>query len=130
CALASREKSMSPHHRYRLIASCVPAAAIASLLPPGGADFATAKNRVQRSTDDVRERPADELDRPRYKERWRHRGYEIRANQFFVVANTRVEDARWAAQQMESAWGDFGRLADGFMKSHRNSEFGIGAVQV
>jgi len=93
-------------------------------------DVAIAQDRGQRSTTDVRERPPDELDRPRYKERWTHRGYEIRTNQFFVVANTRVEDARWAAAQMETAWADFGRLADGWMKSHHHTEFGIGSVQV
>ena len=85
---------------------------------------------MQRSTADVRERPVDELDRPRNKERWTHRGYEIRTNQFVVIANTRVEDARWAAAQMETAWADFGKLADAWMKGHHNPDFGIGAVQV
>jgi len=88
------------------------------------------QEQVQRSTADVRARPPDELDRPRNKERWTHRGYEIRTNQFVVVANTRVEDARWAAQQIETAWSDFGRLADAWMKGHHQPDFGIGAVQV
>lgn len=89
-----------------------------------------AQDRVQRSTADVRDRPPDELDRPRNKERWTHRGYEVRTNQFIVVANTRAEDARWAAEQMELAWTDFGKLADAWMKGHHHPDFGIGAVQV
>lgn len=94
------------------------------------ANTSVAEDRVQRSTADVRERPADELDRPRNKERWTHRGYEIRTDQFVVIANTRVEDARWAAKQMEVAWADFGKLADAWTKSHHQADFGIGAVQV
>ncbi|MCE9529043.1 MAG: hypothetical protein K8R36_23595 [Planctomycetales bacterium] len=114
----------------RLVACAASGAVIAGSLASIATDKAIAQERVQRSTADVRERPADELDRPRYKERWTHRGYEIRTNQFFVVANTKVEDARWAAEQMEVAWGDFGRLADAWMTSHHHSEFGIGSVQV
>lgn len=109
---------------------CAPALMIASSLASVGMDAANGQDRVQRSTADVRERPVDELDRPRNKERWTHRGYEVRTNQFVVVANTRVEDARWAAAQMELAWADFGRLADAWMNEHRRPDFGIGAVQV
>lgn len=123
-------------HRHdtirRLIAAVAPAAIVAASLASLGANVAGGqeRERVQRSTADVRQRPPDELDRPRNKERWTHRGYEIRTNQFIVVANTRVEDARWASQQMEAAWTDFSKLADAWMTSHHNPDFGIGAVQV
>ncbi len=121
---------MNCHYLHRLSLCFAPTVILAGSLASFFGDVATAQERVQRSTADVRERPPDELDRPRYKERWTHRGYEIRTNQFFVVANTRVEDARWAAEQMEAAWADFGRLADSWMKGHHHPDFGIGSVQV
>ena len=102
----------------------------AALLAYPGMNGLLARERTVRSTADVRERPTDELDRPRYRERSTHRGFEVRTNKFFVVANTRVEDARWAAEQMEIAWADFGRLADAWMNVHHHSDFGIGDVQV
>ena len=117
-------------HLRRLSVCFAPTVIVASSLAPFMADVAIAQERVQRSTADVRERPPDELDRPRNKERWTHRGYEIKTDKFIVVANTRVEDARWAAAQMETAWGDFGRLADAWTKSHHQPDFGIDSVQV
>jgi hypothetical protein len=116
--------------RRWLAACCTPAVILASSLASPFSEEGVGRDSVQRSTVDVRDRPPDELDRPRNRERWTHRGYEIRTNQFTVVANTRVEDARWAAQQMETAWADFGRLADAWMQGHRQPDFGIGAVQV
>ena len=90
---------------FRRLSFCLaPTVVVASSLASLAADVASGQERVQRSTADVRERPADELDRPRNKERWSHRGYEVRTNQFIVIANTRVEDARWVSQQMETAW--------------------------
>ena len=122
---------MNRYYNFRRVVGVglVPAIVVVSSLASFPA-MTFAKERVQRSTTDVRLRPADELDRPRNKERWTHRGYEVRTNQFIVVANTRVEDARWVAEQMETAWTDFGNLADAWMKGHHQSDFGIGAVQV
>ncbi|MBC7854495.1 MAG: hypothetical protein IAF94_13760 [Pirellulaceae bacterium] len=123
---------MNRHYNLcrRLAACCAPTVIAACSLALFSAEASQGQSRVQRSTADVRNRPTDELDRPRSKERRTHRGLEVRTNQFFVVANTKVEDARWAAEQMETAWGDFGRLADAWMKGHRHPDFGIGAVQV
>jgi len=81
------------HHR-RLFVCFAPTVIVAGSLASLIEDVAIAQERVQRSTADVRERPPDELDRPRNKERWTHRGYEIKTDKFIVVANTRVEDAR------------------------------------
>jgi hypothetical protein len=117
------------HHR-RLFVCFAPTIIVASSLASLTGDVAIAQERVQRSTADVRERPPDELDRPRNKERWTHRGYEIKTDKFIVVANTRVEDARWVAAQMETTWADFGRLADAWTKSHHQPDFGIDSVQV
>ncbi len=122
---------MNRHTNLRRLSLCLaPTFVVAGSLASLAADVARGQERVQRSTADERDRPADELDRPRNKERWSHRGYEVRTNQFIVIANPRVEDARWAAQQMETAWADFGRLADAWMKGHHQPDFGIGAVQV
>lgn len=114
----------------RLTLCFAPAAMVFASLALLAPEVVRGEERVQRSTADVRDRPTDELDRPRYKERWTHRGYEVRSNQFFVVANTKVQDARWAAAQIELAWADFGRLADAWTKGHHHPDFGIGAVQV
>ncbi|MGI8979988.1 MAG: hypothetical protein ACR2FY_12250 [Pirellulaceae bacterium] len=114
----------------RLTLCFAPAALVVASLALLASEAARGEEQVQRSTADDSDRPTDELDRPRYKERWTHRGYEVRTNQFFVVANTKVADARWAAAQMELAWADFGRLADAWMKGHHHPDFGIGAVQV
>jgi len=114
----------------RLSACFAPAVVVSGSLALLGETCVVAQERVQRSTADVRDRPPDELDRPRNKERLTHRGYEIKTDKFVVVANTRVEDARWVAQQIEATWADFSRLADVWMKSHHQPDFGIGAVQV
>jgi hypothetical protein len=122
---------MHRNDHLRLLSVCfAPAFVAAGSLASFMTDVAIAQERVQRSTADVRERPLDELDRPRNKERWTHRGYEIKTDKFIVVANTRVEDARWAAAQMETTWADFGRLADAWTKSHHQPDFGIDSVQV
>lgn len=122
---------ISYHDLYRrLTLSVAPAIIVAGSLALCAAEAAQGQERVQRSTADVRERPADELDRPRPKERWTHRGFEVSTNQFIVVANTKVEDARWAAEQMKIAWADFGRLADAWMTGQHHPAFGFGAVQV
>ncbi len=123
---------MIPYHDLyrRLTLSVAPAIIVAGSLALCAAEAARGQERVQRSTADVRERPADELDRPRPKERWTHRGFEVSTNQFIVVANTKVEDARWAAEQMKIAWADFGRLADAWMTGQHHPAFGFGAVQV
>jgi hypothetical protein len=114
----------------RLVACAASGAVVAGSLASFAAQSAGGEESVQRSTADVRERPADELDRPRNKERWTHRGYEIKTDKFIVVATTRVEDSRWVAAQMETMWADFGRLADAWTKSHHQPDFGIDSVQV
>jgi hypothetical protein len=88
------------------------------------------ENVVYRSTTQWRERIPDELDRPRYKERWTHRGFEIVSDQITVVANTNIEDARRAAAEATQAWQDAGKIADNFTKVHRHRDFGIGALQI
>jgi hypothetical protein len=88
------------------------------------------ENVVYRSTTQWRERIPDELDRPRYKERWTHRGFEVVSDQITVVANTNVEDARRAAAEATGAWQDAAKISDHFTKVHRNRDFGIGALQV
>ena len=87
-------------------------------------------DRVYRSTADWRQRIPDELDRPRYKERWTHRGFEVHSDNISVIANTKVEDARAAAQEAAQAWKEAGSLADHFTGVHRQRDFGIGALQI
>ncbi len=97
----------------------------------GGAELtATAQDRVYRSVVDLRERIPDEHDRPRYKERWTHRGFEMHSDNISVIASTNVEDARRAANEAAQAWREAGALADHFTKVHRNKDFGIGALQI
>ena len=119
-----------PIHSSRLLTAWVASGVLISSLASIVPGYVAGGESVQRSTADVRERPADELDRPRNKERWTHRGYEIKTDKFIVVANTRVDDSRWVAAQMETMWADFGRLADAWTKSHHQPDFGIDSVQV
>jgi hypothetical protein len=102
-----------------------PLAGLGSINPCFGQDRV-----VYRSTTQWRERIPDELDRPRYKERWTHRGFEVVSDQITVVASTNVEDARRAAAEATQAWKDAGQLADHFTRVHRERDFGIGALQV
>jgi len=88
------------------------------------------ENVVYRSTTQWRERIPDELDRPRYKERWTHRGFEIVTDQITVVANTNIEDARRASAEATQAWKDAGKIVDNFTNVHRHRDFGIGALQI
>ena len=88
------------------------------------------QDQVFRGPSDVRVRPPDELDRPRYKERWTHRGRNLRTNELVVVANTRVEDARWVVDQAFKTWQQMKQLAENFSTAHHQPDFGIGAVQI
>ncbi|WP_254510748.1 hypothetical protein [Anatilimnocola floriformis] len=90
----------------------------------------TAQDRVYRSTADIRPRIPDENDRPHYKERWTHRGFELHNNNMSVIANTNADDARHAMTEALQAWQEAGALADHFTKVHRNPNFGIGALQI
>jgi hypothetical protein len=103
------------------------------LLPPLAATAQQpplVQNRVYRSTADLRDRIPDENDRPHYKERWTHRGFELHSNQMSVVANTNADDARRAMSEATQAWQEAGALANHFTKVHRNPNFGIGALQI
>ena len=91
---------------------------------------AAAQDRVYRSVVDVRQRIPDENDRPRYKERWTHRGFEVHSDNISVVASTNVEDARRAMTEATQAWQEASTLADQFTKVHRHKDFGIGALQI
>lgn len=108
------------------------AAAGLVLAPLAGSGLApaNAQDRVYRSVADLRERIPDENDRPRYKERWTHRGFEVHSDNISVIASTNVEDARRAAREATQAWQEAGALADQFTKVHRNKDFGIGALQI
>ena len=88
------------------------------------------QNRVIRGVADLRERIPDENDRPHYKERWTHRGFEMHSNNMSVIANTNADDARRAMNEATQAWQEAGALSDHFTKLHRNPNFGIGALQV
>lgn len=109
------------------------AAAGLILAPLAGQYFtaeAGAQSPVIRSVSDLRDRIPDENDRPRYKERWTHRGYEVVNDQIYVVATTNIEDARRAANEATQAWQEAGQLADHFTQVHKKKDFGIGALQV
>lgn len=93
-------------------------------------DEAAAQRPVIRSVADWRERIPDELDRPRYKERWTHRGFEVVNDHIYVVATTSIDDARRAAAEATQAWQEVGQLADHFTQVHKQRDFGIGALQV
>jgi hypothetical protein len=91
---------------------------------------AEAQGPVIRSVSDWRERIPDENDRPHYKERWTHRGFEVVNDHITVVATTNINDARRAAAEATQAWQEVGQLADHFTQVHKNKDFGIGALQV
>lgn len=103
---------------------------ILSPLAAGVLHQAAAQDRVVRSVADMRDRISDDHDRPRYKERWTHRGFEIHNDNISVIASTNVADARRAANEATQAWQEAGALADHFTKVHRHHDFGIGALQV
>ncbi len=103
---------------------------LAPLANLGTNENASAQDRVYRSVADLRERIPDEHHRPRYKERWTHRGFEVVSDQITVVATTSIDDARRAAGEATRAWQEVGELADQFTRVHRNRDFGIGALQV
>ncbi len=101
------------------LASCVLAATPLAAEPPSF-----------RSVKDVRPRIPDELDRPVRRETSSHRGWEIRADQFTIAANTSLDDARWAAAEVTKARGQMFALADRFTTVHRNPDFGLNSLQV
>jgi hypothetical protein len=83
-----------------------------------------------RSVHDARGRLVDEHDRPYFRQTQSHRGFEIREPQFTVVAMTRLEDARWAAEQVSWAWQRAAALADRWTSVHHHPDFGLSALQV
>ena len=101
------------------------AAALIAALPLTGAEPSSF-----RSVKDLRERLPDELDRPVRRETSSHRGWEIREDQFTVVANTSLEDARWAAVQVAQVREQTAALADRFTQAHRAADFGLNSLQV
>ena len=121
----SRAKDFASSRAFQRICRCTGLVAVlASPFP------AFAQTGVPRSVADVRERIPDELDRPRYPERWTHRGWQLRTNVFEVVANTSIEDARLATAQAEKAWGEMSKLADQWTQIHRHPDFALGKVQI
>jgi len=91
----------------------------------------SAQEQVYRSVADLRERMSDDHHRPRYNEKWTHRGVEIITDQISVISKTnKVEDARLASTIATQAWKEVGEVADQFTKVHRHQDFGIGALQV
>jgi hypothetical protein len=102
-----------------LLAVLAPAGIIAQEPPP-----------TFRSLNDVRPRPVDEHDRPYFRETQSHRGFEVRDEKFTVIATTSRDDARWAAGQVATAWQNAAGLADAWMTSHRNPDFGLQTLQV
>jgi hypothetical protein len=101
------------------------AAALIAALPLAGAEPSSF-----RSVKDLRQRLPDELDRPVRRETSSHRGWEIREAQFTVVANTSLEDARWAAVQVAQVREQTAALADRFTQTHRAADFGLNSLQV
>lgn len=83
-----------------------------------------------RSVHDARLRLVDEHDRPYFPQTQSHRGFEIREPQFTVVAMTRLEDARWAAEQVRWAWQRAAALASRWTDVHHHPDFGLSALQV
>lgn len=129
-----RNPSLSWNRRFHLAsaASGLLLSPLAAWLSPAATaqDQLPARERVYRSVADWRERIPDELDRPNYKERLTHRGYEVVNDNITVIAGTSLEDARRAAAEATRAWTEAGDLADHFTRVHRNPNFGIGALQV
>jgi len=74
--------------------------------------------------------PVDELDRPQFKDRQSHRGWEHRSDHFVVVSTRNKEEAQQLAGQLEQTWKEMGGLADSFTQAHRQPTFGLGAVPV
>jgi hypothetical protein len=77
-----------------------------------------------------RPRLADERQLPRQRERATHHGFEVNTGPIVVIATTRLEDARQAAEQATAAWGHAAALADHWTSVHRQPNFAQGAVHV
>lgn len=107
-----------------------PSLVVCFLVMAAGGGESAAQDRMFRSTADDRRRIPDELDRPRFRERSSHRGYEVRTNQFIIVSTSGANDARWVAKEVEQSWTEFGKLADHWFEGHHQPDFGIGALQV
>jgi hypothetical protein len=99
-----------------------------TLLPT--ASYAQQEPSQFRSITDVRPRIPDEHDRPYFRETQSHRGFEVREDQFTVIASTSRDDARWAAGQVSIAWQNASRLSQYWTDVTRNPDFGLHALQV
>lgn len=85
---------------------------------------------VYRSVRAVRHDRADERKLPRKGVREDHSGWEVRTRHFVVFSTVSPQQAVTAAESLETAWGDVGRLADRWMTAHHQPTFGVGAVEV
>ena len=83
-----------------------------------------------RSVYSRQDRMIDELDRPRYKERSSHRGFEATDPVVSVISTSSMEEAREASLIIHETWKSLKNTADAFMTSHRYPDFGLGSVQV
>ena len=79
---------------------------------------------------DARQRPLNELRRPRYRHRVHGLGWEIRSDRFVVWSRTNERDAQWTLPTLESAWEDMSELADPLTTIHRDPHFSIGPILV
>ncbi len=72
----------------------------------------------------------DERTLPEKGVRGGHSGWEVRTRRFVVFSTVSPQQAVTAAERLEAAWGDVGRLADRWTAVHHQPTFGIGAVGV
>ena len=103
-------------------------ALLASLGDGGG--LASAGEPVIRSLGDAGNRPVDELNLPRFRDRASHRGWEVRTDQIVVFCTTSREDAQLVSREVQAAWAEIGKLADQWSDVHRQPAFAVGAVAV
>ncbi len=82
-----------------------------------------------RSVANIRALLPDMLRGPRTENRQTHRGWEVRRNQFTVVANSRT-DALQVARAYDEAWTRTLKLADNFSSRHRAVGFGANSTLI
>jgi hypothetical protein len=121
-------RASAGHRRLPFLATLALAAMAMLLTAAGGVPAQTTE--TYRSTTGGLRRTEVRLDQPLWRERASHRGWELRTSQYTVVANTSLEDARWAEAQVAQVWSNAERLADRWTDLHRQPGFGLGAVQI
>ena len=76
----------------------------------------------------AQQRPIDDLDHPRYRNRMSRLGWEVRTDRFVVLARSNRHTAERTLEQLESAWNEIAGLADRWTTVHRDPRMAIAPI--